>query len=52
VLTRIAHPKINIRRTLLAKVCFDFMADTVTIKLSFRQQVAAEALTSLEKSRP
>jgi hypothetical protein len=33
-------------------MCFDFMADIVTIKLGFGQQVAAEALTSLEKSRP
>jgi hypothetical protein len=39
---KIAHPKINIRRTLLAKLCFDFMADIVTIELGFRQKVAAE----------
>jgi hypothetical protein len=32
-------------------MCFDFMADIVTIELGFRQQVVAEALTSLEKSR-
>jgi hypothetical protein len=41
---KIAHPKTNIRRTLLAKLCFDFMADNVTIELGFSQQVAAEAL--------
>jgi hypothetical protein len=49
---KIAHPRTNIRRTLRAKMCFDFMADTVTIELGFGQQVAAKALTSLEKSRP
>ena len=41
---KIAHPKTNIRRTFLAKLCFDFMVDIVTIELGFRQQVAAEAL--------
>jgi len=41
---QIAHPKTNIRRTFLAKVCFDFMADIIAIKLGFREQVAAEAL--------
>jgi hypothetical protein len=40
----IAHPKTNIRRTFLAKLSFEFMADIVTIELGFRQQVAAEAL--------
>ena len=39
----IAHPKTNIRRTFLEKLCFDFMADNVTIELGFGQQVAAEA---------
>ena len=28
VLMKIAHPKTNIRRTFLAKLCFDFMVDT------------------------
>jgi hypothetical protein len=44
MLIKIAHPKTNIRRTFLEKLCFDFMADNVSIKLRFRQQVAAEAL--------
>ena len=42
-LMKIAHPKTNIRRTFLAKLCFDFMADTVSIELAFCQQVATEA---------
>ena len=46
---KIAHPKTNIRRTFLAKVCFDFMADIVTIELAFCQQVAAEALKNPPK---
>jgi hypothetical protein len=46
---KIAHPKTNIRRTFLGKVCFDFMADNVAIKLRFRQQVAAEALKNIPK---
>jgi hypothetical protein len=46
---KIAHPKTNIRRTFLAKLCFDFMADNVSIKLRFRQQVAAEALKNIPK---
>ena len=49
VLMKIAHPKTNIRRTFLAKVCFDFMADIVTIELGFRQQVAAEAFKNIPK---
>ena len=49
VLMKIAHPKTNIRRTFLAKLCFDFMADIVTIELRFRQQVAAEALKNIPK---
>ena len=49
VLMKIAHPKTNIRRTFLAKLCFDFMADIVTIELGFRQQVAAEALKNVPK---
>jgi len=54
---KIAHPKTNIRRTFLAKLCFDFMVDTLTIELGFSQQVATEAskysetLISLQKSR-
>jgi hypothetical protein len=44
-----AHPKTNIRRTFLAKLCFDFMADIVTIELDFRQQVAAEPLKNIPK---
>ena len=43
----IAHPKTNIRRTFLEKLCFDFMADNVTIELGFGQQVAAEALKNI-----
>jgi hypothetical protein len=49
VLLKIAHPKTNIRRTLLEKLCFDFMTDNVAIKLRFRQQVAAEALKNIPK---
>jgi hypothetical protein len=45
----IAHPKTNIRRTFLEELCFDFMADIVTIELGFRQQVAAEALKNIPK---
>jgi hypothetical protein len=45
----IAHPKTNIRRTFLAKLCFDFMVDTLTIELGFSQQVAAEALKNSPK---
>jgi len=40
---KIAHPKTNIRRTFLAKLCFDFMIDTVSIELAFCQQVATES---------
>jgi hypothetical protein len=46
---KIAHPKTNIRRTFLAKLCFDFMADIITIELAFRQQVAAEGLKNIPK---
>jgi len=49
VLIKIAHPKTNIRRTFLVKLCFDFMADIVAIELGFRQQVAAEALKNIPK---
>jgi hypothetical protein len=49
VLMKIAHPKTNVRRTFLAKLCFDFMTDIVTIELRFRQQVAAEALKNVPK---
>ena len=45
----IAHPKTNIRRTFLAKLCFDFMVDTLTIELGFSQQVAVEALKNPPK---
>jgi hypothetical protein len=41
---KIAHPKTNIRRTFLEKLCFDFIVDSLTIELGFSQQVAAEAL--------
>jgi hypothetical protein len=44
---KIAHPKTNIRRTFLEKLCFDFMACNVAIELGFRQQVTAEALKNL-----
>jgi len=37
MLMKIAHPKTNIRRTFLTKLCFDFMADIITIELGFRQ---------------
>jgi hypothetical protein len=47
---KIAHPKTNIRRTFLAKLCFDFMVDTLTIEPGFSQQVAAEALKTLRNS--
>jgi len=47
---KIAHPKTNVRRTMLAKLCFDFMIDTVSIELGFSQQVAAEALKTLRNS--
>ena len=40
----IAQPKTNIRRTLLTKLCFDFMVSIVSIELRFGQQVAAEAV--------
>jgi len=46
---KIAHPKTNIRRTFLKKLCFVFMADNVAIKLRLRQQVAAEALKNIPK---
>jgi len=49
MLMKIAHPKTNIRRTFLAKLCFDFMADIIAIELGFRQQVAAEALKNISK---
>jgi len=51
MLIKIMHPKTNIRRTFLEKVCFDFMADNVTIKLRFRQQVAAEALKNVRREQ-
>jgi hypothetical protein len=45
---KIAHPKAKIRRTFFAKLlCFDFMADILTIELGFRQQVATKALKKL-----
>jgi hypothetical protein len=40
---KIAHPKTNTRRTSLAKLCFDFMVDIVSIELAFCQQVATES---------
>lgn len=43
---KMAHPKTNIRRTFLAKLCFDFMTDILTIELGFSQQVAAESVTN------
>jgi hypothetical protein len=46
---KVAHPKTNIRRTFLAKLCFDFMTDIVTIELGFSQQVAAERLKNPPK---
>jgi hypothetical protein len=42
----IAHPKTNIRRT-FAKLCFDFMAGTVTMEPGFYQQVASEAFKNI-----
>jgi hypothetical protein len=47
---KIAHPKTNIRRTFLAKLCFDFMVDIVTIELPFCQRVATEASKILRNS--
>jgi hypothetical protein len=44
---KIAHPKTNIRRTFLAKLCFDFITDIIAIELAFREQVAAEALKNV-----
>ena len=49
MLMKIAHPKTNIRRTFLKKLCFVFMVDNVAIKLRLRQQVAAEALKNIPK---
>jgi hypothetical protein len=46
---KIAHPKTNIGKTLRAKLCFDFMADSLAIKPGFRQQVVAEALKNISK---
>jgi hypothetical protein len=42
----ITHPKTNIRRT-FAKLCFDFMVDTLAIELRFSQQVAPEAVKNI-----
>jgi hypothetical protein len=44
----VAHPKTNIRRT-FAKLCFDFMADSVAIEPGFCQQVVAEAVKNISK---
>jgi hypothetical protein len=46
---QIAHPKTNIRRTFLEKLCFDFIINSVTIERAFRQQVADEALEVFSK---
>jgi hypothetical protein len=46
---KIPHPKTNVRRTFLAKLCFAFMTDNIAIELRFRQQVAAEALRNIRK---
>jgi hypothetical protein len=52
VLTKVAHPKANIRRTFFAKLlCFDFMADILTIERGSRQQVAAELSKRSETRR-
>jgi hypothetical protein len=50
VLMKIAQPKTNIRRTLLAKMCFDFMVGSLTIELGFSQQVAPDRLKTLRNS--
>jgi hypothetical protein len=50
VLMKIAHPKTNIRRIFLAKLCFDFMVDIISIELVFCQQVATETLKIFRKS--
>jgi hypothetical protein len=47
---KIAHPKTNIRRTFLEKLCFVFITDSVAIELHFRQQVAAEAFRIFQNS--
>jgi hypothetical protein len=39
----------NIRRTFLEKLCFDSMADIVTIELGFGQQVADEVRKNFPK---
>jgi hypothetical protein len=46
---KIAHPKTNIGKTLRAKLCFDFMADSVAIEPGFCQQVVAEAVKNISK---
>ena len=43
----IAPPKTNIRRTLLAKLCFDFIVGILAIELRFGQKVAAEGFKNL-----
>ena len=48
---KIAHPKTNIGKTFSAKLCFDFMVDTVTIEPGFRQQVVAKALKMSEATK-
>jgi hypothetical protein len=48
---KIAHPKTNVRKTFVAKLCFDFMAVSVAIEPGICQQVAAEALKYFETSK-
>ena len=49
VLMKIAHPKTNIKRTFLAKLCFAFIVDIIAIEPGFSQKVAAEALKNIPK---
>jgi hypothetical protein len=47
----IAHPKTNIGKTVRAKLCFDFMADSVAIEPGFSQQVVAERLENISNEQ-
>src|SRR5262245_17395550 len=49
MLMKAAHPKTNIRRTFLVKLYFDFMVNTLAIKLRFGQQVAVEAVKKISE---
>jgi hypothetical protein len=51
VLMKITHPKTNMEKTFRAKLCFEFMTDSVAIEPGFRQQVVAEALKIFRKDQ-